>query len=182
MLTGFADTTARETIRDYFRNRRFRRDLFTRGARKLSADERITMLRATRLALITLPPEFPLQVTFPVGSVTIPAEPFSVIATMLAEKSCTLGALMDDARLVKLGYEGVFRAVLLLVAAGRVQAALAEAGEAERRQSTARFNTAMLVSAVGREARAWRHRSWATASRFQLPNNSSWRWSAAAST
>ena len=154
MLAGFADTTARETIRDYFRNRRFRRDLFTRGARKLSPDERITMLRGTRLALITLPPEFPLQVTFPVGAITIPAEPFSVITAMLAEKSCTLGTVMDDPRLVQLGYQGVFQAVLLLVAAGRAQAALPEAGEAERRQSTARFNAAMLASAVGREAQS----------------------------
>ena len=35
LLKDMSDTTVRQTIRDFFRNRRFRRDLFTRGGRRL---------------------------------------------------------------------------------------------------------------------------------------------------
>jgi hypothetical protein len=51
LLKEVTDPIARETIRDYFLNTQFRRDLFVRGARQLSEAERNERLLQTRLVL-----------------------------------------------------------------------------------------------------------------------------------
>ncbi|NJM31166.1 MAG: methyltransferase domain-containing protein [Rhizobiales bacterium] len=67
MLATLKDGAARETIRDYFRNQRFRRDLFSRGARQLGNNERTEMLRKVRLAKVPVGSDAPAQVKFSSG-------------------------------------------------------------------------------------------------------------------
>jgi predicted O-methyltransferase YrrM len=152
MLAEIADPIARETIRDYFRNQRFRRDLFTRGARKLNPAERIAMMRDLPLALIGPKPEFPLRANFPAGTITMNAEPFASLVEALAAGPQTLGQLSALPAVTGSGGQAVFQAVLLLLASGRVQPAAGANDVAARRQRTDRFNRAVIMQAPGLEA------------------------------
>ena len=152
LLKDVTDTTARETIKDYFLNSRFRRDQFTRGARKLSQQERASMMEGLRLVLTGPMPAFPLQIRVPIGAITIPAEPCRAIAEALAEGPLTFGELKARPGLSALASQAVFQGLLMLAAANLVQPCLPGAGEERRRESVARFNTAMLLQPAALES------------------------------
>ena len=152
LLKEQQDPIARETIRDYFRNPRFRRDLFTRGARKLSQAERAEAVQNLRLTLVAPPPAFPLQINVPVGSITLPAEPNTRIVALLAERPLTLPQLMADAEVAKHGHQTIFQMLLMLVAHGILQPALSASAAEAGLEAAARFNRAMLFQPVALES------------------------------
>ncbi len=152
LLKEQPDAIARETVRDFFRNPRFRRDLFTRGARRLSMAERVAALENLRLALAAPPPAFPLQMNVPVGSLNIPAEPGARIVALLAERPMSIRELLADPQLAAQGQQTLFQVLLLLVTQGSVQPALSPKSAEEGAAAAARFNRAMLFQPVALEA------------------------------
>jgi SAM-dependent methyltransferase len=150
LLKEVADPTARETIRDYFLNTQFRRDLFVRGARRFTAAERHERLLQTRLALTRQRPEFPFKVRFPVGELTIEANPAKAVFDLLAEGPRTLGEILGDPQVEATGGGNLaFQAIAVLLAGGAVVPALGPEQEAVRRKTTARFNRVMLGEVGG---------------------------------
>lgn len=145
ILKDVANPTARETIRDYFLNTQFRRDLFVRGARRLSDAERHERLLQTRLVLTRQRPEFPFKVKAPVGEVTIEANPAKAVFDTLAEGPRTLGEILRDPQVEATGGGNLaFQGIAILLAGGAIMPALGPEHEAIRRKTTARFNRAML--------------------------------------
>jgi SAM-dependent methyltransferase len=145
ILKDIANPTARETIRDYFLNTQFRRDLFVRGARRLSDAERHERLLQTRLVLIRQRPEFPFKVKVPIGEVTIEANPAKAVFDALAEGPRTLGDILRDPQVEAAGGGNLaFQGIAILLAGGAIMPALGPEHEAIRRKTTARFNRAML--------------------------------------
>jgi SAM-dependent methyltransferase len=144
ILKEITDPTARETIRDYYLNQQFRRDLFVRGARALTADQRNEQLFATRVALFAPPQSLPRKVRFPLGEATLEPEPHGTLIDIVAERPMTIGQLVRHPRAVALGSATALQMAVLLMAARILAPALDEEGEAERRASTQRFNAAML--------------------------------------
>jgi SAM-dependent methyltransferase len=144
LLKEVTDPTARETIRDYFLNTQFRRDLFVRGARQLSEAERHERLLQTRLVLTRPPPQFPFKVSVPVGEVTIDANPAKAIFDALAEGPRMLGDLLKDSAAAG-GDRGntAFKAITVLLAGGAILPALGPEQEEIRRERVARFNQAL---------------------------------------
>jgi SAM-dependent methyltransferase len=146
LLKEVTDPIARETIRDYFLNTQFRRDLFVRGARQLSEAERNERLLQTRLVLTRPPPQFPFKVSVPVGEVTIDANPAKAVFAALAEGPRMLGDLLKDPAIA--GGDGgnlAFKAITVLLAGGAILPALGPEQEDIRRERVARFNRAMLA-------------------------------------
>jgi SAM-dependent methyltransferase len=149
LLKELTDLSARETVIDYYLNRQFRRDLFVRGARELSAREREERLLATRFAVIAPQPTYPFKVRFPLGEVTLEPSPYEAILNALAEQPLTLGQLLSRTDVGPLGSQAVFQAIVLLIVARLVAPTLDPEGEAERRKSTSRFNEAVLSQLGG---------------------------------
>jgi SAM-dependent methyltransferase len=149
LLKELTDSSARETVIDYYLNRQFRRDLFVRGARELSAREREERLLATRFAVIAPQPTYPFKLRFPLGEVTFEQSPYEAILNALAEQPLTLGELLSKTDVGALGSQAVFQAIILSIAARLVAPTLDPEGEAERRKSTARFNEAVLSQLGG---------------------------------
>lgn len=154
LLKEISDPVARETIRDYFRNTRFRRDLFTRGARKLNQQERANAMRSTRVVLASASAEFPMQVNVPVGSVKLPEEPCKAIVRMLAEGSRTIGELLDVPEINSHGAQKVFQLMMLMVTRGIIQSALPKGSDKARREAASRFNRAVMMRPAGLESQA----------------------------
>jgi SAM-dependent methyltransferase len=149
LLKEVSDSVARETVRDYFVNQQFRRDLFARGARQLSARERNDRLLATRFALRAPPPQLPMKVRFPLGEVSLNPTPYQLVLDALAEGPLTLRQILEKPGIAALGDNAGFQAVVILVAATFVAPALDPDGEEQRRVSTARFNQAMFSRQAG---------------------------------
>ena len=146
LLKEVTDQTARETIRDYFMNTQFRRDLFVRGARLLPAAERNDRLLATRVVLMRTPPPLPFKVRVPLGEVTIEANPAQAVFEILAEGPCMLGEILKDRRVESSGGgNAAFQTIAILMAVGAILPALGPEDQAKRRESTARFNRAALA-------------------------------------
>jgi hypothetical protein len=143
LLQEVADPAARETLRDYFVNRQFRRDIFVRGGRQLSAREREERLLATRVALVT--PVLPAKVRFPLGEVTLDPQTYGPIADSLAERPRPLAELLAQPRVAAVGPNAAFQAAVVLIASGHVAPALDAEGEEGRQASVARFNKAVLA-------------------------------------
>lgn len=154
LLKEIQDPISREAIRDYFRNPRFRRDLFTRGVKRLSQQERNDVLRQTRFVLATPMPALPLSLTFPVGAVKIQDDPGQTLLAILADGPKTLPQLLANETLAKHGGQSVFQLIMLLASRNIIQTALPQDGEQARRAATSRFNRTVLMQPPGLESQS----------------------------
>lgn len=146
------DPIARETIRDFFRNTRFRRDLFSRGAHRLSQQERAAALQKLKLVLTSQTPTLPMQVNVPVGSAKLQGEPATAMINLLAKQPTSIPQLLADPEIGKHGQQAVFQVLMIMAARGLIAPVMPEAGDAARRASTVRFNRAVLMQTAGLES------------------------------
>jgi SAM-dependent methyltransferase len=71
LLAGIAHPILRQTVRDYFVSQQFRRDIFVKGARRLTPLEQHEALRAQAFVLTTPADEVPMKFPGPIGEVTM---------------------------------------------------------------------------------------------------------------
>jgi len=145
VMAETTDPLFRETLRDYFTNQTFRRDIYVRGPVRLSAPERMDQLSALRFALTTPRALVPKTAAFPVGEVTLTPDIYDPVLDALAQGPQTLA---DLARGIDLGRGNGNQAVLLealaiLTSLGHVAPCLSEAGDDARRGRTGAFNQAL---------------------------------------
>lgn len=135
-LLDEADPALRETLCDYLADTRFRRDLYVKGAVRLSASERAERLRALRFGLAVPRAEVPGTVSAPTGDIALPAA--GPLADALAAGPQTLESLLGEPALAAHGFEPLLRTIALL---GGVILPVPDAVDGERAQ---RFNAAVL--------------------------------------
>lgn len=99
LLATVADPALRETFKDYCARRPFRRDVFVRGAQRLTPAERDRRLSALRLALTVSHGERRATVKAPLGEAELPAWRYEPIFAALADgpKSVAELARLSDA-------------------------------------------------------------------------------------
>ena len=144
LLAEARDPAYRETLRDLLTNRAFRRDLFVKGAERLTAAERRDRLRATRFALLVPPDDLPEVVLAPAGRIPLPPDLHGPLAEALAAGTPTLAELAALPALARHGEEAVLRALMILTSLALVSPALPEAGCTAREVQADRFNAAVL--------------------------------------
>jgi hypothetical protein len=100
LLAGIPPGVLRETVRDYMLNTQFRRDLYTRGARSLSALDKLERLRGTRIMLVTGERAAPESVDTNLGKVGLRAEIYGPVVEALAEagEPRAIGEIGDSPR------------------------------------------------------------------------------------
>ena len=69
-INGIENPIMREQVKDYFRNRQFRKDIYIRGARRLPEFERIERVLSLNYVLMSKD-KFPKSVAVPAGNVTL---------------------------------------------------------------------------------------------------------------
>ncbi len=77
----------KEQTRDYFINRQFRKDIFVRGIRRITAIERLEKILEMRYVLLYPPENIPLKFPSPLGEVQLAEEAYRPILEFLAEDS-----------------------------------------------------------------------------------------------
>ena len=85
----------RETVKDYLTNRRFRRDVFVRGPRKLTDSERDAWLENVGLAATITAEAAKLVLDVPVGTAELPKDHYHPVFEALAARPHTLRELAD---------------------------------------------------------------------------------------
>lgn len=129
-LEGIEHPVMREQARDYFVNQSFRRDLYVRGANRLSATEHRERMLSTRFVLLQAAHSVPANVTGPAGAATLQAEIYGPVLAALADDAYvpkTLRHLLD--LLPSLAYGDVEQALNVLIGMGAVAPCQSEAAE-----------------------------------------------------
>ncbi|WP_193171945.1 class I SAM-dependent methyltransferase [Nisaea nitritireducens] len=84
ILGEIPDPMLRETVRDYFVNQQFRRDIFIKGARRLPPLERMRRLQAKAFALLLGPEDRPEKVTGSLGEAALQEAVYKPVFDALA--------------------------------------------------------------------------------------------------
>jgi SAM-dependent methyltransferase len=94
IIDQIGDPILRETVRDFAANRKFRRDIFSRGTHELAPDERRRMLSALRFTLAVPRRRLTLKFLGPVGDLNLNPEFHEAVADVLAQQIATFDALL----------------------------------------------------------------------------------------
>lgn len=86
-LSGIDHPLLREQSRDYFVNQQFRKDLFLRGAEKLSAPVQQQRLLDTRFALLQAAAKVPLKLTGATGEITLHEDVYRPVIDIFASRN-----------------------------------------------------------------------------------------------
>jgi SAM-dependent methyltransferase len=101
LLNQVVAQDVREMLKDFCVNRRFRKDVFVRGARRLSALARQEQLRSTRLALQVPRPDAVLKLDVPRGEASLDPAVYTPILDALADGPRSIAELLELAHRVK---------------------------------------------------------------------------------
>ncbi len=148
-LAEIKDRAVRETVRDYVINSQFRRDVFVRGAARLSPVEVRDRWLDHRFALTVHRDKPTLTIKGARGEATLQSSVYGPILDRLADGPCTLRQISSLSVLSHLGMSQLTEAMLILVGQGGVQPALDAKGDAKRQQRSKAFNAVVLEKAKG---------------------------------
>lgn len=149
-----ADPASRETLRDIMMNRPFRRDLFVKGAERLSGRERMERLGAVRFALSVPPGDVPEAIVLPGNRLRLQKVLAEPLIAALDERPRQLDELARLPALAAHGREAILQGLTLMVGTSHAAPVLSEAAEAACLESAVRYNAAVLErNRMGKELR-----------------------------
>ncbi|MPQ71726.1 MULTISPECIES: class I SAM-dependent methyltransferase [unclassified Pseudomonas] len=128
-LEGIEHPIMREQARDYFVNQHFRRDLYLRGASRLSAAEQRESMLNTRFVLLQAAESVPGVVSGPAGEASLQAEIYAPVLEALAAKAYVPKTLRQLLAATPLAYGDLEQAINVLVGMGVAAPCQSEAAE-----------------------------------------------------
>ncbi|PWE46957.1 class I SAM-dependent methyltransferase [Pseudomonas prosekii] len=129
-LEGIEHPIMREQARDYFVNQSFRRDLYVRGANRLSTAEHREAMLNTRFVLLQVIESVPGTVTGPVGEASLQPEIYDPILEALAAKAYAPKTLRQLISAVpSMTYHDVEQAINVLIGMHAIAPCQSEAAE-----------------------------------------------------
>ena len=115
LLATIGNTTLRETVKDFFLNRKFRRDVFVRGAREMAPTRQLEWLRTLSLALLRPHRQIALsQLSAGIMEVSVDEAGFEPTLDLLADGPCTLVELLGPDALKNGSSPAIFEVALML--------------------------------------------------------------------
>ncbi len=126
LLADIRHPILRQSVRDYFINQQFRRDVFVKGPRRLSRLNQMEVLRPQAFVITTHPDNIPMKVTGALGEATLQETIYRPVIEVLADENFvpkTMGQLSDHAKLKSMNFQQLFQALLVLTGAGHVHPA-----------------------------------------------------------
>lgn len=100
MLAGIPDAGARELVRDYYLDQRFRRDVFARGNRRLGPGERTERLLSSSFGLARPRPAIRYSATTPAGPLAYEGPAARAIIAALARGPRPITGMTEDPEIV----------------------------------------------------------------------------------
>lgn len=129
-LEGIEHPIMREQARDYFVNQSFRRDLYVRGATRLSTAEQRQALFNTRFILLQAPESVPVHVRGPAGEASLQTEIYGPVLEALTANNYAPKTLRQlSAAASSLASDDVLQALNVLIGMNAVAPCQSEAAE-----------------------------------------------------
>ena len=144
LLNTIKSRDTREVFRDFYLNKSFRRDLYVRGLRKLSEEERRDALFNTSLLLMKNIPNLPYEINVPAGIFSMEGPIYLGIMHKLQNKTKTIGEIIRHSDLVEFGEQKIFEAIILLITFGFLVPVSKLLEEEEHLVSSKLFNTKVI--------------------------------------
>ena len=135
-----------QTVQDFFCPRHFRRDVFARGPRRLSARERRQRGEAQGLALIVPPQAVTCKIKVPIGEATLNPAFYEPALVALEGGNKTVGELLGAAAP---GTAPVPEEVLGMLVGSNQVLAMRTIDDVAALQRVRRFNRARIATAIG---------------------------------
>ncbi len=145
ILDQYKDPGIKETLKDYFINKQFRKDVFMRGPLKISPREQSRLLLETKFCLTVLRENLTLEMTINGANFNGKADTYLPIADALAESPKTLAELVNLPALEGKGLANVLQTVCCLMDSG--QASICEPLNKKAQKSMRQMNLAILEQA-----------------------------------
>jgi SAM-dependent methyltransferase len=148
VLGEIGQSVMRETVRDYFVNQQFRRDLFTRGARRLSVTEQAERLGNLAFVLTNSVNALPKTITTALGQLQLKPEIYEPIATALGDDNMapkTLKHLLSLDGLKGIDFNALVEAMTILTGCGFAHPVQTPSSDVEER--AARLSMSIIESA-----------------------------------
>ncbi|GJJ01047.1 hypothetical protein RugamoR64_15850 [Duganella rhizosphaerae] len=142
LLAQMPDPAMHETLKDYFLNTAFRKDVFVRGARKMSPARRTAWLAQTCVALMVARDKVTFDMVLTVGAVSGAPAVYGPLCDALAVRPHTLAELAALPQLQGSSLEDVLQTAALLTTSG--QAALYRGAPVDAAPAR-RFNQAIAA-------------------------------------
>ncbi|MGI8839409.1 MAG: class I SAM-dependent methyltransferase, partial [Caulobacteraceae bacterium] len=146
-LSAIPYAVLRETVRDYLLNQQFRRDIYSRGARRLSPLERLERLGAVCVTLTMPPGEITHEVEAGLGKVGLKPEIYQPIVDALADEDAApkrIGDLAKRPPLAALPGGALIEALAVLIGSGRAHPVQSEADQALAAPRCQRLNAYLI--------------------------------------
>ncbi|MDR3508585.1 MAG: class I SAM-dependent methyltransferase [Caulobacteraceae bacterium] len=146
MLNGYPGGVLRETVRDYMLNQQFRRDLYTRGARKMSPLERMERLYAIKVTTLS-PTPAPIKVDTVLGPLNLLQEIYQPVIDHLHKHAAapqTIAQMSEDPALAALAPGALLESLAVLIGAGRAHPVQSDEDIAIAAPRCARLNAELL--------------------------------------
>ena len=112
LLADIRHPILRQSVRDYFINQQFRRDVFVKGPRRLSRLNQMEVLRPQAFVITTHPDNIPMKVTGALGEATLQETIYRPVIEVLADENFvpkTMGQLSDHAELKSMNFQQLFQ-------------------------------------------------------------------------
>ncbi|MBM6582331.1 methyltransferase regulatory domain-containing protein [Microvirga sp. BT689] len=142
-LAGIDNVALRQTTRDHIVDQQFRRDIFVKGAVRLSSQQVREKWLATRFALSAKGGKIPREVRGLRHAVKLHSGIYDPLIAALEKGPRTLREIMAEPVLAQAGFNRLIQALTILVALGVCHPGLPEHSLAERKLQTDRFNRAV---------------------------------------
>lgn len=126
LLAEQTNPVMKQSVRDYLLNQQFRRDVFVKGPRPLSAVDRLEAWRAQPFILTNHPDDIAMKTGGAMGEITLQEPMFRPVIEILAQKSYapkTVGELVSHPKLQGRPIEDIISALLILVSDGNAHPA-----------------------------------------------------------
>lgn len=153
-LATIANPIMREQARDYFVNQQFRRDLFVRGARRLSPAERQANLLAERFSLTVPADKVTWTLPLGIGTAELSQAVYKPVVDALAANAYaakTLREIVEAVAAASVNVTQAIEAVSVLVGMGMASPCQPEADTAARRKTAQKLNDSLMRHAFYHE-------------------------------
>lgn len=146
LINEVSDANLRETIKDYFLNTGFRKDIFVRGARRMSPARQRELLSQVSLALTTPRQSVSLKMKLGIGEVDGKPEIYNPLLDAVAARPQSIAELMALPELKGQSPNGLAQVMAFLTAAGQAMVYFG-GGKAQEADSALRMNRALANEA-----------------------------------
>ena len=148
LLNGLQDAVLKQSVRDYLANTQFRRDIFVKGPRLLTALERTEAMQGMSFVLNTHPDNVPTTISGPRGQATLQERIYKPLLNALSEnhhEPKTLARLFGHPWLQTIGRSDIMEALVILASSNHVYPT--QAPSAATRAQCKAFNRAVYARA-----------------------------------